>query len=151
MFTSYSHVFATNINSQRAPFALENEYEYEYEEKEELMFVITRGDEEAVTFDLTRTIAGMAEKDAEIEIVVLIEDPLDGEIRPIAVHHVTVGDSELFIQTVRLEVGRNIIQITAEKEEFETVFVEIVVRRKRREVKRELVDAIVLPVNVMEQ
>lgn len=107
---------------------------------------ITGGIESKSTFDESRTISGSAEQGTKIAISVSSKDA-SGSLTENACYNMKVGVSGLFSQMIDLELGENIVTITAEKDGCNTVNEEVTIKRKRREIKNELENGVSIPGN----
>lgn len=114
--------------------------------QEDVEFSITGGIESKSTFDESRTISGSAEQGTKIAISVSSKD-VNGDLSESACYKIKVGVSGLFSQMIDLELGENIVTITAEKEGCNTVDEEVIIKRKSREIKNELENGISIPGN----
>jgi hypothetical protein len=106
------------------------------DELEELgTFELTGGidKEHESTFDKSRTIAGTGEKDTAVVIAVY----LSADSEPVTVYELTIGASGMFSQRVDLELGNNVIVITACKDGL-TKETKLSINRKKLEIKLEL-------------
>lgn len=105
---------------------------------------ITRSKKTESTFDDSRTISGVAEKGTLIVISVSTRNA-EGDLEENACYDMEVGASGLFSQAIELEIGENVVEITASKDERETVSKKAVIKRKKREIKKELENTICIP------
>lgn len=132
----------------------ENEADSDGEEElESVEFEITDGitlsKKTESTFDDSRTISGVAEKGALIVIRVSTKNA-EGDLEENACYDMEVGASGLFSQAIELEIGENVVEITASKENHETISKQTVIKRKKREIKKELENTICIPGNTKE-
>ena len=96
------------------------------------------------TFDDTKTIAGVANQGTAIEISVSTKDA-NGDLTESANFEIEVGASGIFSQTVELNLGENVVSITASKEGCETVSGETIVKRRNITIKNELENTVSIP------
>ena len=96
------------------------------------------------TFDKTRTITGSSENGSFVSIS-LSKKNTSGVLNEYANYSIEIGPTGLFSQTVELELGENIVSITAEKNGKAKNTGECTVRRKKREIKTELETGISIP------
>lgn len=98
------------------------------------------------TFDSSRIISGTAEIDTDVEIIVyrVVEDAEETKLVELDRYKTTVGLSEIFIENVDLNIGKNLIVVKAYNGEKYSE-VSAVVKRKKSEIKIELRQGIVLP------
>ncbi len=94
------------------------------------------------TFDFSRTITGTAEPGSEVEFLVSTKNKSETkEKQPLKV---VVGASGLFSQSIDLEVGENIIEINAQKENKQSVSNTFSIKRKSIDIKKELEQNVLL-------
>lgn len=98
------------------------------------------------TFDSSRIISGTAEIDTDVEIIVyrVVEDAEETKLVELDRYKTTVGLSEIFIENVDLNIGKNLIVVKAYNGDKYSE-VSAVVKRKKSEIKIELRQGIVLP------
>lgn len=96
------------------------------------------------TFDDSRTISGSALEGATIAIDVYTKDA-SGELAVSSNYSIEVGASGLFSQTIDLELGENVVKVIAEKDGFASVCEEATIKRKKRDIKKELESGISIP------
>lgn len=96
------------------------------------------------TFDDSRTISGSADQGAAIAIDVYTKDA-SGELVVSSNYSIEVGASGLFSQTIDLELGENVVTVTAEKDGYSSVCEEATIKRKKRDIKKELESGISIP------
>lgn len=103
--------------------------------------------EKESTFDVKRTIAGLAPNNTQITINVYTLK--DDERVELDTYEITVGLSELFSQTVDLYLGENYIELIAvygdEASETENFEYTCVITRKPSVIKAELQNSSILP------
>lgn len=95
------------------------------------------------TFDRSKTISGTAEVGSTVTIEVY-ELYSSGKLGEPSVYSVVVGSSGYFSQNVELSLGENLIRITAQKKDISST-VEATIKRKKSEIKSELVKNISFP------
>jgi len=98
------------------------------------------------TFDSSRTISGTAEKNTAVDIIVykVVENAEGTKLIELGRYETTVGLTEMFIKTVNLAEGKNLIVVKAYNGDKYSE-VSAVVKRKKSEIKIELRQGIVLP------
>ncbi len=96
------------------------------------------------TFDKLRTITGSSENGSLISIT-LSKKNASGTLNEYASYEIEIGPTGLFSQTVELELGENIVSVSADKEGKNSSYGECVIRRKKREIKTELENGISIP------
>lgn len=134
-----------NVDEDETESDREEEFEDELESVEfEITDGITRSKKTESTFDDSRTISGVAEKGTLIVISVSTRNA-EGDLEENACYDMEVGASGLFSQAIELEIGENVVEITASKDERETVSKKAVIKRKKREIKKELENTICIP------
>lgn len=121
----------------------------------EINFNITSGidvkKEKESTFDKKRTITGTSDEGTSITIYVYTtkvdsdekksEDDEDSTVT----YTIVVGASGIFSQAIELAIGENTVDITVEKEDYESINKTFIINRKNREIKQELEKTIILP------
>lgn len=98
------------------------------------------------TFNSSRTISGTAEKDTKV-VVTVYDVAGEGEkttLTEVDSCTATVGLTEIFIQSVDLDVGKNLIVVQAYNGDKYSE-ASAVIKRKKSEIKNELRQNIVLP------
>lgn len=122
----------------------------------EINFNITSGidvkKEKESTFDKKRTITGTSDEGTSITIYVYTakENPEENESEDddkdsTVTYTIIVGASGIFSQAIELAIGENTIDITVEKEDYESINKTFIINRKNREIKQELEKTIILP------
>ncbi len=96
------------------------------------------------TFDDSRTISGSAEDGTEICIDVFTKTA-GGTLKENSTYNVSVGVTGLFSQTVNLEIGENVVIVSASKDDCETVTESATIKRKRKAIKTTLENGISIP------
>ncbi len=98
------------------------------------------------TFDSSRIVSGTAEIDTDVEIIVyrVAEDAEETKLIELDRYKTTVGLSEIFIENIDLNIGKNLIVVKAYNGEKYSE-VSAVVKRKKSEIKIELRQGIILP------
>lgn len=111
-------------------------------------FEITSGlpKETESTFDTSRTIIGLAERNSVVTIVVSYlsgtDDQKESETEDY--YEITVGASGMFSQSIDLHMGENTVSVTASKGKCHSEKV-AVIKRKDKEIKLELEQGLALP------
>lgn len=120
---------------------------YAYAADNNIGFEITSGidttKDSMVTFDSTKTISGKAESGTGVSIYVYTKSST-GKYREKCSYQLNVGLSGLFSQIVSLNIGENLISVTAEKDG-KTAGEEVTVKRKADDIKSQLENGIYLP------
>lgn len=120
----------------------------EEQELRELDFTLTGGIKDdgtaESTFDESRTISGKSEDGSVIDIVVYKKNA-SGELEESSSYNIGIGASGLFSQAVDLQIGENLVVLDAQMDGCITIHKEIVIKRKKREIKTELENIISLP------
>lgn len=96
------------------------------------------------TFDEERSITGLVEEGATVDIYVYTKN-IKGELVERNVYAFDVGASGIFSQNVNLYIGENVITISAMKEGKETTSTQATIKRKKQEIKKELENSISIP------
>lgn len=96
------------------------------------------------TFDDSRTIIGIAEKNTNV--TVSVSHAADGEEEPEVTDYfeITVGASGMFSQSIHLQMGENTVVVTAAKGKYQSEKVALI-KRKDKEIKLELEQGLALP------
>ncbi|MBO8434177.1 MAG: hypothetical protein IAC55_02480 [Tyzzerella sp.] len=122
-------VYADQISSNKVEFAVTSGIEL--------------GNTES-TFDKTRTITGSSESGSLISIT-LSKKNASGVLNNYASYQIEVGPVGLFSQTVELEIGENVVSVVAEKEGKKSSSGQCVIKRKNRQIKKELETGVSIP------
>lgn len=132
-------VFVLSFNA----FAASTEAQEDFKQKFTVTGGIDLSKEVETTFDKARTISGTAEVGSVIKISVY-EVFEDGNCSEPEIYEVTVGSSGYFSQGIDLSVGKNLVTITAVKEDL-TATIKANIKRKKSEIKSELFKNISFP------
>ena len=110
-----------------------------------LDLTITSEFEAVSTFDTSKNISGKAPVGTKIVISVSEEDSLTKEYNVSKIIDIEVGVSEIFRESICLNLGNNKVLIEATKEGFEIFEQEIIINRKSEIIKNQLKNTIFIP------
>lgn len=150
---AYAGPVTDNEEPDKAVETVEDEFDKRIDEDYELPYVdfsITDGvnsfKKTESTFDDSRTISGVAETGTIVEFEVQNLNSR-GKVKETTTYEVEIGASGIFSQTIDLDIGENVITITASKENCTPIEKEVTIKRKEKSIKNELESSIIIPGN----